>query len=95
MSKYRQTVQQMLEENKDLFDNFKAVHDAYVINPDINKAKFNALGSEVMDVIRDYERRFLGHMSRGTYGKFAANVSDKFLSEIEKIFPKIMFVGVE
>lgn len=94
MSKYRQIYDRMVTENQDLFNNFKAIHDAYAINPKINKAKFNSIGSEVMDIVRDYERRLCGHMSNGQYGKFAGGVSDKFMSEIRKYFPKIDFVGI-
>lgn len=85
----------MVEENKEIFDTFKQIHDAYALNPEMNKAKFNRIGSEIMDIIRDYERRLCGHMSRGKYGKFAGGVSEKFMQEIKKSYPKIVFVGVE
>ena len=62
MTKYRAAVQQMLEENKELFNTFKPIHDAYVINPSANQAKYNSIGSEIMDVIRDYERKLCSKM---------------------------------
>ncbi len=95
MTKYREAVMQMLEENKELFDEFKAVHDAYVINPAVNQAKYNAVGSPVMDLVRDYERKLCAKMGAGQYSKYSTNLSEKFMAEIQKIFPKIMFVGVE
>jgi hypothetical protein len=95
MTKYRQAVQQMLEENKDLFESFKPIHDAYVINPSVNQAKYNSIGAEVMDVIREYERRLCSKMGAGQYSKFSMNLSEKFMEEIKAIFPKIMFIGVE
>lgn len=95
MSKYRQFVNLMLEENRELFDEFKPIHDAYVLSPAINQAKYNAIGSEVMDVIRDYERRLCAKMGAGQYSKFSMNLSEKFMEEIKQIFPKIMFIGVE
>lgn len=95
MTKYRQFVQLMLEENKELFDEFKPIHDAYVVNPQANQAKYNAIGSEVMDVIREYERRLCAKMGAGQYSKFSANLSEKFMEEIKAIYPKIMFIGVE
>ena len=61
----------MLEENKELFDNFKQVHDAFILAPDANKARFNELGSEVLDVIRHYERVLCGKTESGQYGKFS------------------------
>lgn len=95
MSKYRAMVQQMLEENKELFDEFEPIHDAYVLNPAVNQAKYNAIGSEVMDVIREYERKLCSKMGTGQYGKFSMNLSEKFMEEIKNIYPKIMFIGVE
>jgi hypothetical protein len=95
MTKYRAAVQQMLEENKELFDEFKPIHDAYVLNPAANQAKYNAIGANVMDVIREYERRLCAKMGAGQYSKFSMNLSEKFMEEIKNIYPKIMFIGVE
>lgn len=95
MVKYRESVQQMLSENKELFDEFRAIHDAYVLNPSANQAKYNSIGSTVMDVVRDYERKLCAKMGGGMYSKFSANLSEKFMEEIKKTFPKIMFIGVE
>lgn len=85
----------MLEENKELFDEFKPIHDAYVLNPAANQAKYNTIGSTVMDVIRDYERKLCAKMGAGQYSKFSMNLSEKFMEEIKNIYPKIMFIGVE
>ncbi len=95
MTKYRQFVQNMLDENKELFDEFKPIHDAYVVNPAANQAKYNAIGSEVMDVIREYERRLCAKMGAGQYSKFSTNLSEKFMAEIKAIYPKIMHIGIE
>lgn len=95
MTKYRAAVQEMLEQNQELFDEFKPIHDAYVLNPEANQAKYNSIGSEVMDVIRDFERKLCAKMGAGMYSKFSTNLSEKFMEEIAKIYPKIMFIGVE
>lgn len=94
MSKYRKAVEEMLEENQELFEEFRAIHEAYRINPEVNQAKYNAIGTPVMDVIREYERRLCAKMGAGKYSKFSANLSEKFMEEIKTIFPKIMFIGV-
>lgn len=94
MQKYQQFFQLMQENNKDLFDNFKQVHDAYIIAPEVNKARFNALGSEVLDVIRDWERRLCGKSESGQFGKFSSGLAQKFWDEIRKVYPKIDFVGI-
>ena len=86
---------EMLEENKELFSEFKPIHDAYMVNPAANQAKYNAIGSDVMDVIREYERKLCAKMGAGQYSKFSMNLSEKFMEEIKTIYPKIMFIGVE
>lgn len=85
----------MIENNTDLFDNFKQVHDAYVLVPEVNKARFNALGSEVLDVIRDWERRLCGKSESGQFGKFSSGLAQHFWDEIRKVYPKIDFVGIK
>lgn len=85
----------MHTENQELFDNFKQVHDAFVLAPDANKDRFNALGGEVLDVIRDYERRLCGKSESGQYGKFSSNLSQRFWDQIRKLYPKIDFVGIK
>ena len=95
MTKYRAAVQQMLEENQELFEEFKPIHEAYVLNPAANQAKYNTIGSTVMDVIRDHERKLCAKMGAGQYSKFSMNLSEKFMEEIKNIYPKIMFIGVE
>jgi len=83
----------MVEENKELFDTFRGIHDAYVLNPELNQAKFNDIGREVVDVIREYERKLCGNMNSGAYGAFSQNLSQKFWDEIRKVYRKIDFVG--
>jgi hypothetical protein len=93
MTQYQKFVQLMLTENKEIFDNFKGVHDAYVLNPSLNQDRFNAIGKEIVDIIREYERKLCGNMNSGAYGAFSQNLSQKFWDEIRKIFKKIDFVG--
>ncbi len=84
----------MIEENKELFDNFRQVHDAYTLAPETNKDRFNKIGSEILDIIRHYERILCGKTESGQYGKFSGGLSQKFWDEIRKVYPKIDFVGI-
>lgn len=95
MQKYQQMFIRMTEENRELFDTFKSVHDAFVLAPDANKERFNAIGGEVLDVIREYERILCGKTESGQYGKFSSNLSQKFWDEIRKVYRKIDFVGIK
>ena len=95
MQKYQAIFIRMQDENKELFDNFTQVHDAFILNPDANKVRFNEVGHEVLDVIREYERILCGKTESGQYGKFSSNLSQKFWSEIRKVYRKIDFVGIQ
>lgn len=94
MQKYQTIYNLMIEENRDLFDSFKQVHDGFVLAPEPNKERFNKLGSEVLDIIRHYERVLCGKTESGQYGKFSGGLSQKFWDEIRKVYPKIDFVGI-
>ncbi len=95
MQKYQTMFQRMIGENKELFDNFTHVHEAFVVNPDKNKLRFNQIGSEVLDVVCEYERMLCGKTESGQYGKFSGNLSQKFRDEIRKVYRKIDFVGIK
>lgn len=94
MSKYKQMVDMMVEEQKEVFSNFKEIHDEYMLNPSEWQKLFNQYGGEVMDIMRDYERKLCRNMATGKYGQFSTSVSEKFWDEVRKLFPKIDFVGV-
>lgn len=94
MSEYKKAVQKMYDEHKELFDNFRDIHDEYALNPEKWQKLFNEYGKEVVEIAREYERRLCANMATGKYGQFSANLSSKFWVELKKIFPKIDFVGV-
>lgn len=94
MSKYKQAVDEMVAANKELFDNFKEIHDEYALNPAVWQKLFNQYGAEVVEIMRDHERKLCIKMGTGKYGQFSQNLSQKFWGEARKIFPKIDFVGV-
>lgn len=95
MREYQKMFTIMVEQNKDLFNNFKEIHDEYALNPGEWQKLFNQYGGEIMDIVRDYERRLCANMATGKYGQFSSNLSEKFWGEVRKMFPKIDFVGVK
>jgi uncharacterized NAD(P)/FAD-binding protein YdhS len=95
MNEYKKMVSLMTEQNKELFENFRDIHDEYAMNPATWQKIFNEYGGEVMDIMRDYERKLCANMATGKYGRFSKNLSEKFWAEVKKIFPKIDFVGVK
>lgn len=94
-AKYRQLFLQMLEENRDLFLNFKEIHDNFVEDPDTFKDQFNEKGKTVVEIIREHELKLTAQQNKGQYSKYSSNLSDKFWDQIRGFLPKIDFVGVK
>lgn len=95
MTRYKEAVKEMLEQNKELFDNFRPIHDKYSEDPEKWQDQFNAEGRIISDVLRRWENKLCGKSERGTYGKYSSNLAEKFRSEVKVHFPKIDFIGVK
>jgi hypothetical protein len=95
MQRFAEYYQKMVDENSAIFKKFFEVHDRYAMNPQINQDEFNAVGREVVEIIREYERKLCSNSERGMYGKFSAKLSERFWAEVRKDYPKIDFVGVK
>jgi|SRR3989344_2940229 len=95
MTRYKQEFNKMWDENRQLFESFKNLHDNFVKNPENYQFRFNKVGKKIVEIIRDYEARLCGKTERGVYSKFSQNLSDKFWNEVRLHFPKIDFVGVK
>jgi len=95
MRQYQQAFMAMMEGNKKLFDSFTTIHEKYTTDPKKWQDEYNRIGDDVVDCIRNYERRLCATMSKGQYGKFSGGLSEKFWDEIRKVYPKIDFVGVK
>ena len=52
MTKYKQYVARMLENNKELFDGFRKLHDRYASDQEKYQEEFNKEGERVSAVIR-------------------------------------------
>lgn len=94
MTKTAQYLKLMLEQNQEVFSRFKKIHELYTSDPKSNQDEFNKVGYEIQDVIRRFENILCGHSEGSGYGKYSANLADKFHQEIKKIYPKIDFIGV-
>ena len=94
MVKYKAVYQEMVAQNRPLFENFKKVHDQYFMDPKKWQTEYNQVGETVQDIIRKYENRLCSHSENSGYGKFSSTLSDKFHEEIKKNFPKIDSIGL-
>ncbi len=93
--KYKEFYEVMIKQNKDDFDAFKKVHDGFAKDPEKWKNKFNELGRDILDTVRDYENRLCRQSEGAGNSKFTTALAEKFQSEVKLHFPKINFVGME
>lgn len=95
MTKYQKYFQEMMAKNDYLFSEFKKIHDQYAFDPPKYQNEFNKLGKEVVEEIREWERKLCNHSERGQYGVFSSKLAEKFWEAVRAYFPKIDFVGVK
>ncbi len=94
MTKYKKQVQEMLDMHQDLFKSFKELHDKYAEEPQKWQEKFNEEGKPILLLIQRWDSNLCSKSESGKYGKFSANLSEKFWTEVRAHFPKIDYVGM-
>jgi len=94
-AKYKEYFQKMKDENQELFEKFAAIHEQYKLNKQVNQAKFNDIGKQVVELIREWERRLCTVMGKGQYSQYAQKLSEKFWNLARKEFDQIDMVGVK
>ncbi|MGD9128961.1 MAG: hypothetical protein PVJ09_00505 [Candidatus Woesebacteria bacterium] len=95
MAKYKQYYTKMIEENRNLFFEFKNIHDKFKSERSKHQAEFNRIGQKVRDVIRDWDRRLCSAMGKGQYSQYSYQLSEKFWNHARKEFEFIDLVGVK
>ncbi len=93
-TKYREYYEKMIDENKDLFDEFTTAHFEYSIDQDKNQDAFNKIGAKVLDVIHEWENRLCKTSEGAGFGSYTVNLAEKFQTEIKSHFPLIDHVGI-
>lgn len=94
MPKYKEYFQKMLDQNKEVFDKFRIIHDEYTLNPDKFQEKLNAEGSKIMYIVRKYEDMLCGRSEGTGYGAYSGKLAEKFQEEVRKHFPQIDSIGI-
>jgi hypothetical protein len=95
MTKYKQYVQEMMDQHAQLLADFKVVHDGYQQDRKQWSARFHAEGQPIVDLLRDWERRLCSGMERGKNAAYSARLAEKFWSEVKLYLPLIERVGVK
>jgi hypothetical protein len=94
-TKYREYYEKMIAENRQLFDDFLKVHDAFKQDQKRHAIVFHQLGQRVVDKIRDFDRRLCSAMGRGVYSTYSQKLSEKFWDLARQDFDQIDMVGVK
>ena len=94
-AKFKEYFQMMLTDNKETFENFKDIHDHYVMEPLKYQKIFNDYGREILEIVQDYENRLCAKSESSAYGRFSTALADKFRQEVKKYIPKINSIGLQ
>jgi len=94
-TKYQEYYELMIANNKALFDDFKIIHDQFVLEPQKYQDEFNKKGEEIMRVVHQWEDKLCNHSEGSGYGLYSANLAEKFKNQIRKNFPKFDEIGVK
>lgn len=94
MTKYQEYYKKMVEANKELFEEFRKVHDDYALNPDNFQEKFNEVGAKIQEVMLDWENKLCMQSEKGGFSVFTAGLAEKFKDAVRKDFPEIDSIGL-
>lgn len=95
MTKYKDYVKRMLDAEKEVFKNFKKLHDEYSLREDELQDVFNKEGAKILDIVNEWENRLCKQSESGGFSKFTPKLSESFRGEIKKLFPMIDHIGIQ
>lgn len=94
MTKFKEYYERMIATNKQIFDDFRTLHEKYKLNQDGLQEEFNKKGEAIMTIIKDWENKLCSQSEKAGFGSFTNGLSEKFWTEIRKEFNMIDYVGV-
>lgn len=94
MTKYREYFLRMVEENKDIFNQFTLLHANYEQNDQKYQDEFNKLGGKILDITHEWENRLCKTSEGAGFGTFTSKLAEKFQEELRHAYPLIDHVGI-
>lgn len=94
MTKYKEYVERMLENNKELFNGFQKLHDKYALDQEKYQEEFNKEGEKVLVVIREWENKLCRQSEKAGYGSYTSGLAEKFQAEVKNVFPLTDHIGL-
>lgn len=95
MTKYQDYYKQMVASHQQLFSDFKKINEQFALAPTQHEVEFQRLGQQVVDIIREFDRRLCSAMGRGAFSQYSQRLSEKFWALVRKNYSQIDMVGVK
>jgi hypothetical protein len=96
MTKYREYIQRMMENNEEAFKKFRNIHDQYCLMADKDSLqdKYNEEGAKILEIVEEWEQRLCSQSEKAGYGNYSGGLAENFHEEIKKVFPMIVYIGL-
>ena len=94
-AKFKEYFDLMLKNHRETFENFKDIHDHYTLEPQKYQKQFNNYGKEILEIVQEYENKLCSKSEGSGYGRYSAQLADKFRAEVKKYLPKINSIGLQ
>lgn len=92
--KFRLYYERMIEQNQELFDSFRKIHDRYEQDQNALQEEFNQIGEKVMITVKDWEDKLCMQSEKGGYSSYTPKLAEKFQAEVKKSFPMYDHIGL-
>lgn len=92
--KYKEYFDRMIKSNQNAFDEFGLLYNKYAKSQDTLQEEFNIMGKIILKIIHEWENKLCSQTEKGGFGKYSANLSEKFMNEVRKKYPLIDHIGV-
>lgn len=89
MVKYKEFYTRMINQNKELFDEFSKVYDLFEQDSEKYREQFNAIGKEINVIVRRTDNKLCAQTELSQYNKFSTGLSDKFWEIVRENYPYI------
>lgn len=94
MTKYKEYLNKMLEENKEIFDKFAKLHLDYSLEEEKYQDEFNREGEKILKIVHEWEDKLCKQSEKAGYSSYTGGLSEKFQAEVRAHFPLIDHIGI-
>src|SRR6185369_3744225 len=95
MTKFKQYYRDMSDQNEELFKKFDEIHAGYKSDRKAWSKQFHSVGQEVVDVVREWEKRLCSGMEKSANGVYSMKLAEKFWGEVKQRWSHVEMVGVK